>query len=87
MQVEKHYSAQEAAELLGISDDGVVGLIHAGEIVAVNVARSKDAKKPRWRIPESDLGRFLLSRRHPASMERPAKRQRKTAATEPTFFS
>ncbi len=87
MQVEKHYTPQEAAEILGTSDDGIVEMIHAGEIVACNVARSANSKRPRWRISESDLGRFLLSRRHPASMERPAKRSRKPASQEPAFFS
>ena len=86
MQVEKHYSPQEAAEILGLSDDGIVAMIHSGEIVASNIARSKDAKRPRWRIAEGDLGRFLLSRRHPASQaERPAKRTRAASKAEKHF--
>ncbi len=86
MNVDKHYTPQQAAEILGISDDGVVALIHSGEIIATNVARSKDSKRPRWRIAASDLGRFLLSRRHPATQEAvKPKRQRKQTVTQ--FFS
>jgi hypothetical protein len=66
MQVDKHYTPQEAAEIIGMTDDGIVSLIHSGDIIATNVARSKDSKRPRWRISEGDLGRFLLSRRHPS---------------------
>lgn len=69
MQVEKYYSPQQAAEMLNVTDDGIVAMIHSGELVATNVARLADSKRPRWRIAESDLGRFLLSRRHPASQQ------------------
>ena len=33
MEVEKHFSPQEAAEVLGITDDGIVAMIHSGELV------------------------------------------------------
>lgn len=86
MQVDKHYTPQQAAEIIGITDDGIVSLIHSGEIIATNVARSKDSKRPRWRIAESDLGRFLLSRRHPATQQAvKPKRQRQQATTQ--FFA
>lgn len=58
---------REAVEVLGTDDEQVLGWIHSGELVASNVARVRNGKRPRWRIAEADLGRFLLSRRHPAS--------------------
>lgn len=86
MTVDKHFTTAQAAEILEVTDDGIVALIHSGELVATNVARSADSKRPRWRISESDLGRFLLSRRHSASVTpRPAKRTRSVSTTE--FFS
>jgi excisionase family DNA binding protein len=67
MQVDRHYTVQQAADLVGLSEDGVLALIHNGELPASNVARSKDSKRPSWRISEGDLGRLLLARRHPAN--------------------
>jgi hypothetical protein len=88
MQVDKHYTPQQAAEIVGMTDDGIVSLIHSGEIIATNVARSKDSKRPRWRIAESDLGRFLLSRRHPASLQQSTKSTRRPKQTGvKQFFS
>ncbi len=88
MQVEKHFSPQEAAEVLGITDDGIVAMIHSGELVATNVARNADAKRPRWRIAEGDLGRFLLSRRHPASQSTTKSvRRSKQPVSTGRFFS
>ena len=86
MQVEQHFSPQQAAEILGVTDDGIVAMIHSGELVATNVARAADSKRPRWRIAESDLGRFLLSRRHPASQEqRPPRKLKRDGVKQ--FFS
>lgn len=67
--IEPHYTPQEAAGYLGTDDEQVTAWIHAGELVAVNVAKNPNGKRPRWRIPESALGRFLLARRHPASSQ------------------
>ena len=86
MQVDKHYTPQEAAEILGVTDDGIVAMIHSGELVAANVARAADSKKPRWRIAESDLGRFLISRRHPASMEPQSAKPKRARQTVGDFF-
>ncbi len=89
MQVDKHYTTAQAAEILEVTDDGIVALIHSGELVASNVARSSDSKRPRWRIAESDLGRFLLSRRHSASQSTPTKRSKRTQSGKVAneFFS
>lgn len=86
-EVDRHFSPQQAAEILGVTDDGIVAMIHSGEIVATNVARNADSKRPRWRIAESDLGRFLLSRRHPASQQpvRTARKQKRDSVKQ--FFS
>lgn len=61
----KYYSVQMAAETLAVDDEQILSLIHSGQIRAVNMAKA-NSKRPRWRIAEADLGRFLLSRLHPA---------------------
>lgn len=68
----RYYSPQQAAEVLGTDDEQVLSWIHSGELAAVNVAKSLQGKRPRWRISESDLGKFLIARRHPASTQHAA---------------
>lgn len=68
----RYYSPKEAAEVLSTDDEQVLAWIHAGELVAINVAKSIKQQRPRWRISESDLAKFLMARRHPASMQQPA---------------
>lgn len=65
----RYYTPQEAAETLSCDDEQILSWIHSGELPAINVAKSTQQKRPRWRIAESDLGKFLLARRHPASMK------------------
>jgi excisionase family DNA binding protein len=67
--LDQHFNPQQAAELLGVDNEQVLAWIHSGELVASNVAKSLQGKRPRWRISEADLGRFLLARRHPASSQ------------------
>ena len=70
--VDRHFNVQQSAEALYVDDEQVLAWIHSGELVAVNVAKSANGKKPRWRISESELGRFLLRRRNPAAAKQPA---------------
>ena len=65
----RYYTTVEAAQVLGCDAEQVLAWIHGGELVAVNVAKVVNGKKPRWRIAESALGVFLLSRRSPASQQ------------------
>ena len=67
----RYFTPQQAAEVLGTDDEQVLAWIHTGELVAINVAKSVKQQRPRWRISESDLAKFLMARRHPASMQQP----------------
>lgn len=78
----KYYSPQHAAEVLGVDDEQVLSWIHSGELVAVNVAKSLQGKRPRWRIAESELGKLLISRRHPASTQQVAPKAAKRPAVK-----
>jgi excisionase family DNA binding protein len=60
----RYYTPQQAADTLGVDDEQVHRWIHSGQLVAINVAKSLAGKRPRWRIAESELGRFLLSRQN-----------------------
>ena len=64
----RYYTTGQAADVLGCDDETVLAWIHSGELVAVNLCKSRLGKRPTWRIAEADLGRFLLSRRNPAAM-------------------
>lgn len=65
----RYYSPAQAAEVLGVDVEQVLGWIREGALVASNVASSRATLRPRWRISESDLGRFLLARRNVRSFE------------------
>jgi excisionase family DNA binding protein len=59
---QKYFSIQEASKMLGCDDETLLAQIHSGELSAVNIAKKVDAKRPTWRIAESELGRWLLRR-------------------------
>ena len=77
---------EQVATHLVTDRDGVSRLIASGELLAVNVARSRAAKRPTWRIRPEDLETFELSRRSvkPSSTARP--RRTKLAATGRKWF-
>lgn len=75
----QYYSPQEAAAVLGCDDEQVLHWIHSGQLPAVNVAKSPNGQRPRWRIAASDLGKFLISRRN-APPAPPVKREIKRPA-------
>lgn len=59
----RYYTTQQAAETLGVDDEQILRWIHGGTLPAYNVAKVLDAKRPRWRIAEADLAKFLMTRR------------------------
>ena len=71
---QRYYSVQEAAKVLSCDDETILAQIHSGELPAVNIAKKKDAKRPTWRIAESELGRWVL-RRGNAPKQLPAPKQ------------
>ncbi|KAA5540310.1 helix-turn-helix domain-containing protein [Roseiconus nitratireducens] len=83
---QQFFTPPQAAELLGVKPDKILGWIHSGELPASNVAKVPNGERPRWRIAENDLGRFLLHRRNPASVEpKPSRKRRTTTKREPIF--
>ena len=72
----KFHSVKEVAESTHTTIDVVGAWIASGELVAVNVASSKDTKKPRWRISEIALAAFI-ERRSTQPASTPKKRHKK----------
>lgn len=75
-------TVQAVADRYGVSAHTVLGWIRAGELAAVNVARSHAARKPRWRIPAAALAGFEARRAARVEPERPGR----SRATRPNDF-
>lgn len=69
IEMEQHYTVQQLAEMLSVDEEQILAAINSGELPAVNVAKSLAGKRPRWRVAESEAGKYLLRRRHPASIQ------------------
>ncbi len=79
MEVGKFYSVGQAAELLGCDVETVLAWIHSGELIAVDISKSKKRKRPTWRLPEAELGRFLITRRNKVAAVAPSVKKQKVA--------
>jgi excisionase family DNA binding protein len=79
---------KEVAAFYGVDVEKVLRWVRRGELRAVNVGESKDAKKPRWVIFPDALEafeRWRASPGEPVKARRNAKRNRSTRAVE-TFY-
>lgn len=66
-----YLSVPSIAEKLDVDTEQVLSWIHSGQLKAANVAKNPNGKRPRWRVAEGDLGRFVLSRMNSASQPSP----------------
>lgn len=73
----KWHTPPQLAQRLRVSCEKITGWIRAGELEGVNLA-STGSKRPRFRVSEDALERFLLSRSATVSAP-PKRRPRKTA--------
>ncbi|QDV55485.1 helix-turn-helix domain-containing protein [Rosistilla oblonga] len=88
MVAERYFTPPQAADIIGANADKVIGWIHSGELVASNVAANPNGERPRWRISEDELAKFLFRRQHPAStLPAKPKRKRHAATTAPRYFA
>lgn len=58
----KPSTVRDVCDCYSVGEHTVLGWIRSGELRAVNVARSPDSKKPRWRITTESLAAFELRR-------------------------
>lgn len=60
--VKPAYRPSEVAVLVGLSIESIYRLIQDRLLVAMNVARRRDSKRPTYRIHREDLVEFLKER-------------------------
>lgn len=65
------------ASLLGVTRRTVEAWIATGEMHAVNVSRSRESRKPRWRITADELARFVAARSTGQQPQRSPRRPRR----------
>lgn len=65
-----HYTPVEVAKLLDVVETQVLAWIHSKELVAFNVAKDPNGERPRWRISESEVCKFLVRRSNQDKFDR-----------------
>lgn len=70
---------------LGVDADAVSALIASQQLAAVNVARSRTAMRPTWRIRPEDLAEFEL-RRLTGKAHPPTRRTPKRPTAKKSYF-
>jgi excisionase family DNA binding protein len=69
------------AELYGISQEKVLGWIHAGELRGVNVA-ARGGSRPRWRVSRENLETFEAARSSGSPPRRKPRQPRKPQSAD-----
>lgn len=75
----------EIAARHGVDVHVILAWIKCGELIAVNVARDQNGRRPRWRIDPNDLMAFE-NRRKSKPPDPPAPRRRKQSRDVIEFF-
>jgi len=71
-------TVQQVAEFLQTTEEFVLAEIKRGALPASNINTKPDAQRPRWRILEADLARYMLQHRYVApSAPKPSRKSRK----------
>lgn len=82
----EYLTVAEYASQLGVAEDKVLAWIHCGELRAVNIAQSRNAQRPRWRIPVAAIEQFERSRETAPPPPKPARRRLKQSADEVRYY-
>jgi excisionase family DNA binding protein len=81
-----NFSIRQIAQQCGVSVRTVRAWIRAGELKAIDVARTAGGRKPRWRITQAALEAFEALRTSGPSAPAPRGRRRKTSKEEFSFY-
>lgn len=73
------------AQSLGVDQDKVLGWIHRGELLAIDVSERRGGR-PRWRIPADAWERFQQLRSNQASLPAAPTRRRRRNPNVIQFF-
>jgi excisionase family DNA binding protein len=71
-------SPPQIAEVLGVDASKVLAWLKRGELVGVNLAESATGR-PRWRISQEALDRFLAARQSHAPQPKVTRRRKRSA--------
>ena len=74
------YTVPQIAELLSVGKLKVLGWIRSGELRAWNASATRDSRKPRFLVEQTDFEQFKLSRQ-PIPPAPTSTRRRQTAAS------
>ena len=72
---DRTYTPDEIAERFGVSPETVMAWLRAGELGGLNVSRSANSKKPRYRITSASLAAFEAARAVTPPAPRAARRK------------
>lgn len=75
----------QLAKRWGVHPDKVLGLIHTGQLVALNLAANLEGR-PRFQILLSEIQRFEESRSTKPPVPKPRRRRRATAMPVREYF-
>jgi excisionase family DNA binding protein len=70
------YTVQDIQRRYNVTVHTVLQWIHSGELKAVNVGRTPEGKKPRWRVSEQALAEFEAKRTSMPAVPRAKRRKR-----------
>jgi excisionase family DNA binding protein len=70
------FTIKQVAEHFGVSPHTVLAWIRSGELLAINVGRSPNKLKPRWRVSSEALADWEFSRSATPAMPRVSRRKR-----------
>ena len=75
-------TTRQVADELGTSIDRIVDLIHAGQLIAIDIS-TRTGGKPRWRISRQTLDQFIARR---SSKPLPKLMRRKRQLESPSYY-
>jgi excisionase family DNA binding protein len=76
------YTVEELTHRFGVTEHTVLIWIRAGELKAINVGRTPDGRKPRWRISDQALAEFEAKRTPTPPVPRTKRRKRPAGVIE-----
>ena len=82
----RYLAPADVAAKLCVKVDAVLGWIKSGELRAIDVARSRNRKLPRWRISPADLEAFEEVRAAKPRGQPPPRPRRQRASDTIDFF-
>jgi hypothetical protein len=83
----QYWKVPVLARFLGVDQDKILGWIHSGELLAIDVSERRGGR-PRWRIPAEAWQAFCVARSNQATLPPPraARRRRRETSDIIQFY-